>query len=401
MSLHLRSLPSEENMKLKPSMLLIPLLLLAPVPGRAGEPLTIPPEIAQNMKKGGKLDRLWVAPGFDGNQGFKLGQVSNETDELVGVVQDYFPHALRKLIKYESPYTLHLAIVSFKPKTSGDGHSSSRLEVEGRILDPAGKMAAAFTCFAMESIGGNVNDNSRLAVNKVAFAMAKDFMPSVLPSLDKSPAVIVAATAPALPSPAKGNAVPPVLEGTSAMLATPPDPAAPKVQLAGGSTVAATSTPAASAPLQAGSKGKEHEETPAPLIPLSILDKLKPGMELQSIWLSPAYDKAKGFSIGEVKYLVEARNDGIDKALPEALKEIGKPEAPCALELQIVELTLRSHTKGASNIGLGVEGRLITKDGTMVAAFKTRETITGSGDLVDDCWTAVRRLIRAMVRDLK
>jgi len=388
-------------MKLTRSLLLASLLLGSATLGSAGEPLTIPPEIAQHMKKGSKLVRLWIAPGFDGNKGFKLGQIRNETDVLTGVVQDYFPYALRKFIKGDSPYVLHLAIVSFQQKTSGNS-TSARLEVEGRLVDTSGTLVAAFIGYALETIGGNANDNARYAVNRISFAMAKDLMEFALPKEEKAPAVIVAAPAPAAPAPATAPTLTPapIAEAASAGIAVPASPAKPLPAPVPLPTAAPATAPAAPAPAPVPAAA-EPAAAQTSLIPPTALAEMKPGAALGGLWIHPAYVKASGFSIGEVRYRVQNRNDGIDKVLPESLAEIAKADAPCQLELQVVELMIRSQTRGVSNVALGVEGRLVAKDGTVMAAFKTRESVTGIGDLVDDCRLATRKVVRAIVKDLR
>jgi hypothetical protein len=423
-------------MKLKLLLLVMP-LLLPWVQVHAGEPLTIPPEIAQSMKKGSKLVSLWIAPDFDGSKGFKLGQISNETNDSASVVQEYFPYALRKFLKNDSPYVLHMAIVGFKLKSSNSA-SNARLEVEGRIVDKSGKLVSAFIGYALETIGGNANDSARYAVNRIAFAMAKDLMEFALPKEDRSPAVIVAAP----PSTSQASTHPmatpvvPVPGPSSAPAAVPPAPTVPAPAVASANVPAlvaepgpaadsGTTAPAkapSTAPLTAPVAIPAPAESSAPaagttpiripaapaaepveqafLVPPAVAGNLKPGAALRGLWVSPAYVKASGFSIGEVRYRVENRNDGIDKVLPESLAEIAKEDAPCRLDLQIVELTIRTQARGISNVALGVEGRLVAKDGTVVAAFKTRESVTGLGDLVDDCRLATRKVVRSIVKDL-
>lgn len=180
-----------------------------------------------------------------------------------------------------------------------------------------------------------------------------------------------------------------------------------------------------SAPIQAGSKGLAELTPPAlppvsavpstpkpsavpphpgvvmPLIPAATSANMKKGSALAQLWISPAYDKSRGFSIGEVSYQVEARNDGVDKYLPNALAEIAKQDAPCSLQLHIVDMTTRAQGKTGSSTNLGVEGVLVAKDGTLVAAFATREYVTGSGDLVEDYRTAARRVVLAISKDLR
>ncbi len=128
---------------------------------------------------------------------------------------------------------------------------------------------------------------------------------------------------------------------------------------------------------------------------------MKRGKALGQVWISPAYDRAAGFALGEVRYQTEARNDGIDQYLPDALAEITRKDAPCTLQLRIVDLATHTTGRNVTSANLGVEGTLVAKDGTLLAAFSTRESANGNGDLVADCRTAARKVVLAIVQEFK
>src|SRR5512145_176042 len=86
---------SEECMNIRNSLLVACLLQASFTICPAKSPITIPNEIAHQMKKGKKLDLVWAAPDFDGTKGFRLGLIANETEENIKAVQDYLPLELR------------------------------------------------------------------------------------------------------------------------------------------------------------------------------------------------------------------------------------------------------------------------------------------------------------------
>ena len=389
-------------MKIHTPILIAALLLLQTTPSPAKGPISIPSETVTRMKKGKNLDLVWAVPGFDGTKGFQLGKVSNESEDNAGVVLEYFPVALASLIQSDSPYTLHVAVVMVKLQANSSGRASAKVEAEGLLVDKGGTVVAAFTAYASKTDSGNEQDNARLAVRAIAFQVSKDLFPTKLPSNEKSPAVMmVAPTGSAAPmgvAPIPGGQLPGSAPAPSVVSSAP---------IPGGSQALADApSPALPTPPAVSSQSKPKLVPPPPnvvmpLIPAATAANMKKGSALAHLWISPYYDKASGFSIGEVSYQVEARNDGIDKYLPGALAEIAKTDAPCSLKFHIVELTTRAQGQSGSNSQLGVEGVLVAKDGTLVVAFATRESFIGSGDLVEDYRTLARRVILAISKDLR
>lgn len=342
------------------------------------------------MKKGKRCDLVWASPEFDSTKGFRLGRVSNDSNNETRVVTEYFPVALSKHIKSDSPYILHLSVVKIRMHSTPSGNSGAQVAVEGRFTDGSDAVVAAFTAHASETIGGNERDNARLCVRTIVFAMSKDLIPSAIPSNEKSPEIIVADTEADAPSPSVASPAPGKKKDSSVLRSAPMD-TAPSAASSAGTTAPLTTPP--SNPLDAAS----------PLIPPSMLSEMKRGSALTKLWVSPEYDKTTGFTIGEVRYQVDARNDGIDKYLPEALDALARKDAPVRLHLRIVELTYqraKGFAKGNSAAKLGVEGILKAPDGTLLAAFTSRQSIVGTGDSVDDCRMAARRVILAIQKDL-
>ena len=379
-------------MRLHAPMLIASLLLLQPTLCPAKQLVTISGEMTAKMKKGKRLDLVWAAPGFDGTKGLKLGKISNVTESETGFLKDYLPIALGALVKKDSPYTLNLAVTRLI-MTETQINSSARLELEGQVVDPSGAVVAAFVDQDEETITASKRDNARFAAVSIVASMTRDLFPSEFaPNERKSPAIIVAA-----PKSSSPVIVPALKKPSPVIVAAPPALLAAAVQ------EPAPAAPAA-VPVEAQSradKAKPQAAPAAPLIPPAVAAQLKKGKGLDEVWISPAYDKAKGFAIGEVSYQVEERNDGIDKYLPTALEEIAKPDAPCSLQLRIVQLDLRRPAQGNSSAKLKVEGVLTAKDGTLVAAFVERQLVDGTGDLVDDCRTATRKVVQAIAKTLR
>lgn len=336
-------------------------------PGRAEA--AISPAVRGQMKRGKKLDLVWVSPGFDGSNGLKLGSLVNQSGKPDKNALDYFPSALRRVIKADSPYTFHLALVNARFRANNQGASSAYIEVEGQLLDQGGQPVCAFTAHGDESIGGDESDNARLAVNAIASAMTRELFPSELIVSDKSPAVIV-------PSPSAGSTA----SKNSGVIIPAPSPSKTKL---------ATSIPTV-----------PQSEVVDPLISPVVWVEMKKGKSLGKIWIGPGYDRSRGFSLGEVRYRTNDRNDGIDKYLPDALAAISEKDAPCMLQLHIVDLAVRVNSKGVSNARLGVEGRLLAKDGAVLAAFTSQEMATGTGDTIDDCRRAAKAIVQAINKEL-
>jgi hypothetical protein len=435
--------------KMKKTALILTALLasIQPVVSFAKTPLTIPAEISSKMKKGKKLDLVWAAQDFDEKKGFKLGAVTNESDSDAQAALDLFPLELGPMVHPDSPYTLQVTITSFWMKPFSSDRPGAKIGVEGHVVDATGKTVAAFTASTSTTNGLTSEDCLRTAMRTIVFAMAKDLFTSApLAGRGKAPAVIV----PAAPAPVSTPADSAIIISAPAQVPPTPAPASPAAASttpipaptpasvtvsispsvpsllppapapAGPATVSATpvptpapassttsvpsSVPPQASPVPAPKSAAPAAVQPAPpagLIPAAIAAKMQKGKSLAKVWISPAYDRSGGFSLGEVRYEVEARNDGVDQYLPGALAAICRADASSTLQLRVVQLQIRTQGQTGSMARLGVEGNIIAKDGSILVAFSTLESAVGSLDLTDTCRTASRSVVSAIAKELK
>lgn len=128
---------------------------------------------------------------------------------------------------------------------------------------------------------------------------------------------------------------------------------------------------------------------------------MKRGSALDRLWISPAYDRASGFSIGEVRYLTDQRDDIVSAYLPDGLAEIASKDAPCALHLGITGLTNRAVIGRSAPIRIKIEGRLIAKDGTILAAFTSADSVQSTDDRNANYRELGRKVVVAIGKDLR
>lgn len=349
----------------------------APLPGpsstaASGKPGTESASVALGLPpatlpfvKGQVVSRVWKDPAFDGTAGFRFGGIYVVTEDAARDVEETLPEALRPYIQPASPYSLYLSIL--RVKTNPNNNTSASIILGGTLRDAQGQVVAAFEVRESSSIGGGVWNNTRLAVRRAVFNVYKELFPSLLNVNEKAPEIIV---------PAKEGTTARVIQDRSVLV-----PAKPT----GGEAAASHAVPV--------------KESLSPLFSEEIGSQMKRGKALGKLWVSPIYEKSSGFSLGEVRYAVEDRNDGIDKTLPEELKTIAQPESPFSLQLRIVLLRVR--VQKSTSVTLRIQGNLTTADGTVVAAFETQEMITGSSATgIDECRIAARSVVQALAKDL-
>ena len=401
------------------------LMSLSPLTLAASSPRTLPTETYGLMKHGKKLDLLWVAPGFDGSKGCTLGQVTDPSGDRQGVAAAHFPTAVQRVVREGAPYALHIAVTQVLTRASQRGDSSTRVEVEGRVVAQDGTMVAAFDTVGESSIQGNERDNARTAVDRIVFAIAKDLFPVLLHEKEKISAAVIHAgsssaktqSEPATQETAIAN--PPVPVSTPMPVVVPlpalesevkPQPATPS---APGPEAGKTVQPElASEPVSEPASGPASGPVsgPGPVPPAQVdpaLQKpvaevpiqMKKGKKLDKFWTSPTFDKTKGFALGEIRYQVNERSEAVTRYLPTALSEVAKADAPLVLNLAIVELTVRSQSN-RSSLQIVAEGRLVAPDGVVMAAFYTREIVSGTGDSNADGRDAVTKLVQAIRGEL-
>lgn len=324
------------------------------------------PPATLSMVKGQAVAWVWKDPAFDGTVGFRLGGIAVDTVDQAKDVEETLPEALRPYLKPESPYSLYLSVLRVKTNPKGD--TSASVTLGGTLRDAQQQIVAAFEVNESSSIGGGVWNNTRLAARKAIQNVYKELFPSLVNANEKAPEIIV---------PGKDMGTTRVVKDRSILV--------PAKQTKGGAT-SSTVAPA--------------KETLPPLFSKEIASQMKRGKALGKLWIDSFYEKSSGFTLGEVRYAVEERNDGIDKAFPEELKKIARSEAPFSLQLRIVLLNIRVQ-KAGTNVTLRVQGNLTAADGTVVAAFETQEMITGSTDsAIDECRMAARNVVNAIAKDL-
>jgi hypothetical protein len=374
-------------MKIQASLIAISLMVIPSVPAMAGDFKTIPPQIVKVLKKGSRLSLVWKAPGFDGSKGCTIGHIDNQSVNDADGALERFPFELKSLVQADSPYVLSITVVQDRMTTSPGGDSSARVEVEGRVVDSSGAIVAAFDTLANPSIGGNKRDNEWLAVRQIAGDIKSELfgmggvtkLSSIIVATPKSKSTAVIAGKPSKENPSKV-----IVEAPSSQ-----------------KTVVSSQQSTESAP-------KLNEpEPPAPTVltePLqaAIAGGMKRGHALEKVWFNPAYNKRSGFTIGEVRYLVDERNAGISDYLPEALAGIAKQDSEYTLYMGIVQLIIKSRLGGSSSdVRLVVDGRVVDKEGNMMAAFRTSEHINGIGIVEDDCHTAARKVIEEISKEFR
>lgn len=366
---------------------------------------SLPDNIAQQMVKGKHLELVWAAPDFDRAKGIRLGPLpSSGGNEVARSVIEYLPLAVRKIMRANSPYVLDIALVDIQARQATAGRAHAWIEIEGRIRDSDGTLKVAFSGYASDSSTADPGDNARLALQTIASELTSElFSPDFLKTPKRSP-IIVPAGKGGLKASTGPTRMVPSRPALSANASHPGNAPAPVPDSQGWPDLIQSSRVPASPAVPGENRNPTSPITEPlpPLFPSSLEAAMKRGKGLMKVWTSPAYDHQAGFRLGEVRYETEASNEGIDQYLPGALDEICCPDAPCSLQLRVVDLQVRMTGKGeTANVVLGVSGSLMAADGALLAAFSTRESAVGTGDQVEACRTAIRRVVLGITQDLK
>ena len=158
------------------------ILLGAALPALANNVKTLPPEVYGQLKRGKKLDLVYVSPKFNPATGFTLGSVTTQIDESYqGIYADtihYFPTALRKLVDPGSPNVLDLVVIDFKiTDLFGKGSFIANMKVEGQIKGPDGELLMAFVTRREESARENLRADCNAVMDTIAWQLYKDLGP--------------------------------------------------------------------------------------------------------------------------------------------------------------------------------------------------------------------------------
>jgi len=110
-------------------------------------------------------------------------------------------------------------------------------------------------------------------------------------------------------------------------------------------------------------------------LPAEVYPLLKTGNKLAKVWTSPAWDGAKGFSLGKVD-LAPGLVPEFPKVLsffPQGLQRLAVPGSANVLSLTLVDLQTVDHgSTGYYSAAIAVEGRIVDPNGALLVAFSTR-----------------------------
>ncbi|MHB8839671.1 MAG: hypothetical protein ACYC7F_12075 [Gemmatimonadaceae bacterium] len=136
-------------------------------------------------------------------------------------------------------------------------------------------------------------------------------------------------------------------------------------------------------------------------IPSEFTKRMKTGRQLDKLWIGAAFEKAKGFSFGQMDYRAERRRGAILEYLPEELRRISTEGSPFTLDVVVTSVTERKWIViGDVKGSIVVEGKLTNQGGDIVAVFRTRglmPVIVGGSDPRG----GVDSIIAAILEDLR
>lgn len=137
-------------------------------------------------------------------------------------------------------------------------------------------------------------------------------------------------------------------------------------------------------------------------LPPAVYAQMKNGKRLSKLWLSPAFQAARGFRTGPLEVVPPGLFSAeVAAYLPAALARVARPESPAVLSLTVVELSTRERAQNNyREATVGVEGRVTGADGGLLAAFETREIANHGTGLTDDCHQAVDAIVAALAKEL-
>ena len=136
-------------------------------------------------------------------------------------------------------------------------------------------------------------------------------------------------------------------------------------------------------------------------LPSNVYDQLKSGKKLDKVWLTPAFDKSKGFKVAAIEYKAEYRSSEVMDSLPKALKTLEKADSSLTLQIAIIKVSTKTFTGFGNVMGaITVEGRILDAEGKVVAAFRTKEKAGSFGSGKDDYTVAADKIATAIAADL-
>ena len=127
------------------------------------------------MKRGKKLDQVWVDPKFDSGSGFTLGRITSQSTDFYANTLDFLPYALGRLVIPGSTNTLDVVVTELRVDVKyATGLYIAHFSVEGRISDRDGKVMFAFTNSDEAADHETAIKNCEEVMNKLAFKLGKE-----------------------------------------------------------------------------------------------------------------------------------------------------------------------------------------------------------------------------------
>ena len=151
------------------------LLAAAPWQAAAAQNQTLPPEIYAQLKKGKKLDQIWISPKYDTSTGFMLGKVETLAEGAYANTIDYFPYALNRLTIPGSTNVLNLTVTNLDAKSGYVSNVTiADMGVEGQVVDRDGKLLLAFTSHEHDETKDTPLQGCQACMDHVVFKLAKE-----------------------------------------------------------------------------------------------------------------------------------------------------------------------------------------------------------------------------------
>jgi len=138
-------------------------------------------------------------------------------------------------------------------------------------------------------------------------------------------------------------------------------------------------------------------------LPPAVYAQMKSGSKLGSIWISPKFDGAKGFRVGQVDVAPELEDPhkNVIDYIPYALRRIATVDSPYVMTMTMVDVdTVDRGSIGYFSAAVGVEGQIKDQDGTLLVAFRTREQIQNRETVEKNLLGSIDRIVWAISRDL-
>jgi hypothetical protein len=136
-------------------------------------------------------------------------------------------------------------------------------------------------------------------------------------------------------------------------------------------------------------------------LPPEIYAQMKRGKKLGKVWRNPKYDAASGFVVGKVSSYAQGYFSNVVDYIPYALKRVSIPQSTNVLNVAVVEFSVVDQgTSGMFGATIGIEGQVVDKDGHLMFAFTTRESVNNRETVEKNCQAAIDRIVWSIAKDL-